>query len=93
MRAGQTPRGGTFDYTEPVRAALKEGAAIVALETTVISHGLPWPRNLEVARVMANAVKAAGAVPAFIALTDGRIRIGLEDEEVERFARKVEGGG
>jgi pseudouridine-5'-phosphate glycosidase len=70
-----------------VADALAAGRAVVALETTVIAHGLPYPGNLEAARRMAAAVRAAGAVPAAIGLIDGRVRVGLSEAEVERFAR------
>lgn len=70
---------------EPVRAALAEGRPVVALESTVIAHGLPRPANVEVARAMEAAIRAEGAVPATIALLDGQIVIGLDDEEIERL--------
>lgn len=73
--------------TPRVREALSEGGAVVALETTVVSHGLPWPLNLETARVMAAAIDRTGAVPAFIALLAGNVRIGLDAAELEHFAR------
>ncbi len=71
--------------SEPVQAALAEGRAVVALESTVIAHGLPRPANVEVARAMEAAVRAEGAIPATIALLDGRIVIGLDDQEIERL--------
>lgn len=70
---------------EPVRAALAEGKPVVALESTVIAHGLPRPANVEVAHAMEAAIRAEGAVPATIALLDGRIVIGLDDAEIERL--------
>ncbi|WIG57483.1 MAG: Pseudouridine 5'-phosphate glycosidase [Ktedonobacterales bacterium] len=70
---------------EQVRAALVEGRAVVALESTVIAHGLPRPANLEVARAMEDAVRAEGAVPATVALLDGQIVVGLNDAEIERL--------
>lgn len=66
-----------------VRAALEAGGPVVALESTVIAHGLPYPENIEVARAMEAAVRASGAVPATVALIDGRIVIGLSDDEIE----------
>ncbi len=59
----------------------------MALESTVLSHGLPWPRNVETARAMADAILQGGAEPATIAVIDGRVRVGLSGEEVERVAR------
>ncbi|HET7677743.1 MAG TPA: pseudouridine-5'-phosphate glycosidase [Candidatus Limnocylindrales bacterium] len=69
-----------------VEQALAADAAVVALESTLISHGLPRPRNLEVARAAEAAVRAAGAVPATIALRDGVIRVGLGDTELAELA-------
>lgn len=62
-----------------VAEALAAGGAVVALESTIISHGLPRPRNLEVAAQIEEAVRAAGAVPATIAVVDGTVRIGLDE--------------
>ena len=69
----------------PVREALAAGQPVVALESTVIAHGLPRPTNVEVAREMEAAVRAAGAVPATIALLDGRIVVGLDDAQIARL--------
>ena len=69
-----------------VADALADGRAVVALESTVISHGLPHPHNLEVAAAMERAVREAGAVPATIGLIDGQIIAGLNATEVERLA-------
>jgi pseudouridine-5'-phosphate glycosidase len=69
-----------------VSDALRRGAAVVALESTIIAHGLPRPRNLEVARELEAAVRSAGAVPATIAVLDGEARIGLDAEGIERIA-------
>ncbi|HEU5441522.1 MAG TPA: pseudouridine-5'-phosphate glycosidase, partial [Ktedonobacterales bacterium] len=69
---------------EPVREALTVGRPVVALESTVIAHGLPHPANVEVAREMEAAIRAEGAVPATIALLDGRIVVGLDDAQLER---------
>jgi pseudouridine-5'-phosphate glycosidase len=72
--------------SEPVRHALDSGGAVVALESTIIAHGLPRPRNLAVARELEAAVRAAGAVPATIAVLDGKPRIGLDEEGLQRIA-------
>ncbi len=69
-----------------VQEALAARRPVVALESTIITHGMPSPRNLETARAVAAAVRAGGAVPATIAILDGRIRIGLEPNELERLA-------
>jgi pseudouridylate synthase len=70
-----------------VRAAQEASRPVVALESTVISHGLPWPDNLELARDMEAAVRAGGAEPATIAVLGGRIHIGLEAGDLERLAQ------
>lgn len=71
-----------------VANALKAGKPIVALESTIISHGLPRPSNLEVALECERIVRDAGAVPATIALLDGKILIGLERSELEAIAKR-----
>jgi len=73
-------------HSEPVRQALHAGGAVVALESTIIAHGLPRSRNLAVARELEAAVRAAGAVPATIAVLDGDPRIGLDEDGLERIA-------
>ena len=75
-----------LDIRPEVRAALAEGRPVVALESTLIAHGLPYPRNLETARAAEAAVRRAGAVPATIGVTGGQLRIGLTLTEIERFA-------
>ncbi|WP_084960408.1 pseudouridine-5'-phosphate glycosidase [Thermoactinospora rubra] len=72
--------------SDEVAAALSAGGPVVALESTIISHGLPRPRNLEVARELEEIVRSAGAVPATIAVLDGVARAGLTDAELERVA-------
>ena len=71
-----------------VSAAIKAGKPIVALESTIISHGLPRPSNLEVALECERIVRDAGAVPATIALLDGKILVGLELPELEAIANR-----
>jgi len=71
-----------------VSAAIKAGKPIVALESTIISHGLPRPSNLEVALECERIVRDAGAVPATIALLDGKILVGLEQSELEAIANR-----
>lgn len=66
--------------------ALAAGRPIVALESTLISHGLPYPQNLEVARASESAVRAAGAVPATVAVHDGRLLVGLDEAALESLA-------
>jgi len=71
---------------DEVRDALADGRAVVALESTIISHGLPRPDNARLAREFEQAVRDGGAVPATVAVIDGRARIGLDDEALERLA-------
>lgn len=70
-----------------IKAGLAEGRPIVALESTLITHGLPRPVNLEVARALEQTVREAGAVPATIAILGGKIRVGLATEELEFLAQ------
>ncbi|GAA1012736.1 pseudouridine-5'-phosphate glycosidase [Acrocarpospora pleiomorpha] len=72
--------------SDEVATALSEGRPVVALESTIISHGLPQPRNLKVAAELEEIVRAAGAVPATIAVLDGVPRAGLNKGELERIA-------
>ena len=69
-----------------VAEALAAGRPVVALESTLISHGLPWPQNLEVARASEAAVRASGATPATVAVRDGRLMIGLDAGGLESLA-------
>ena len=69
-----------------VKEAVSVGAPVVALESTVIAHGLPAPENLEVAHAMEAEVRAAGAVPATIAVIEGRLRVGLDPAALEQLA-------
>lgn len=70
-----------------VAAALADGRPVVALESTLISHGLPYPQNVEVARASESAVRATGAVPATVAIREGRIIVGLDEASLETLAR------
>jgi pseudouridine-5'-phosphate glycosidase len=72
--------------SDEVRAALESGQAVVALESTVIAHGLPYPINLETARRMEEIIRQSDAVPATIALLEGVIRVGLTGAELEHLA-------
>jgi pseudouridine-5'-phosphate glycosidase len=74
-----------------VAAALRDSRPVVALESTLISHGLPYPQNIEVARAAEAAVTAAGAVPATVAIRDGRILVGLADADLEALATAAPG--
>ncbi len=76
-----------FYVKSEVADALAAGQPVVALESTLISHGLAYPANLEIARELEKIVRSEGAVPATTAILDGKPRIGLEDADVERLAR------
>jgi pseudouridine-5'-phosphate glycosidase len=71
-----------------VAAALSAGQAVVALESTIVSHGLPRPENIDIARQIEAAVRDGGAVPATIALVDGEVRVGLDDAALEAIATR-----
>jgi pseudouridine-5'-phosphate glycosidase len=73
-------------YTREVTQALDEGRPVVALESTLIAHGLPRPENVEIARMIEGAVRDEGAVPATIAIVDGMVRIGLDRAALEEIA-------
>ena len=73
-------------FSKEVEAAIAAKKPIVALESTIISHGLPRPRNLEVARDVEEIVREAGATPATIAIIDGEIHVGLEEDQLIRVA-------
>jgi len=75
-----------INFSAEVSAAKQAGKPIVALESTIISHGLPRPRNLEVALEVEAIVREVGAVPATIALIDGVVHVGLESHELDRIA-------
>lgn len=76
-----------YEIATEVKEALAAGGAVVALESTLVAQGLPWPENLETALGAEAAVRAAGATPATIAVVAGRIRVGLSGPELEHLAR------
>ena len=76
-----------FDITQEIQEGLKEKMPIVALESTLISHGLPYPRNLEVAKASINAVRLSGSIPATIAIIKGRVKIGLNDNDMDILSK------
>ena len=77
-----------FQIAPPVQEALTNGQPVVALESTLISHGLPEPQNLETAHASAAAVRAGGAVPATIAVLDGILTVGVDDAGLARLAQR-----
>ena len=74
-------------YSAEVETAKSNGAPIVALESTIITHGMPYPQNLEVARQVEATVRENGAVPATIAVMNGMLHIGLDDDQLETLAQ------
>lgn len=76
-----------FRIHEEVAQALAAERPVVALETTLVTHGLPAPRGIETARAAEAAVRKAGAVPATIAVVDGEVRVGLDPKELEQLAK------
>ncbi|HJL93868.1 MAG TPA: pseudouridine-5'-phosphate glycosidase [SAR324 cluster bacterium] len=76
-----------LDISTEVQQALKTGLPIVALESTIISHGMPFPQNLETALTVEKIIREESAVPATIAILNGRIKIGLSQHELEQFAK------
>jgi pseudouridylate synthase len=83
----------TFDFvpSPEVADALAQNRPIVALESTLITHGLPYPTSVETALAMENAVRAGGAVPATIAILGGRIHVGLSADQIDQLAQKPAG--
>ena len=77
-----------LDISTEVSAALAEGKPVVALESTIISHGMPYPQNVETALAVERIVRDNGAVPATIAIIGGRLKAGLTPEEIEYFGKK-----
>ena len=71
-----------FEISEEIRIALKDKKPVVALESTLISHGLPYPINLDVAKSSMNAVRSSGSIPATIAIINGKIKVGLNNDDI-----------
>ena len=74
------------EYSDEVKKAMEEGKPVVALESTIISHGMPYPQNIETAKACEEIIRENGAVPATTAIINGKIKIGLNDEELEFMA-------
>lgn len=79
-----------LELSAEVQQARKDNKPVVALESTIISHGMPYPQNVETAKAVEQIVRDYGAVPATIGIIDGKIKIGLNDEELEFFATSKE---
>ena len=76
-----------LDLHPAVADALRRGGPVVALESTIVTHGMPWPQNLETALRVEAAVRESGAVPATVAVVDGRLKAGLAESQIEALAR------
>ncbi|MCM3707657.1 MULTISPECIES: pseudouridine-5'-phosphate glycosidase [Cytobacillus] len=76
-----------LEYSEEVLEAKKANKPVVALESTIISHGMPYPQNVQTAKEVEEIIRKNGAVPATIAILNGKIKIGLSDEELEFLAQ------
>ena len=79
--------GKWIDCSEEIQNSIKENGPVVALESTIISHGMPFPQNLETALEVESIIRKEGAIPATIAVVEGRIKIGLSNLELEQFAQ------
>ncbi|WP_335871025.1 pseudouridine-5'-phosphate glycosidase [Bacillus sp. 2205SS5-2] len=79
-----------LEYSEEVLLAKQEGRPIIALESTIISHGMPYPQNVKTAKEVESILRENGVIPSTIAIMNGKIKIGLSDEELE-FLGKTEG--
>ncbi len=77
-------------FSASVAAALKSGAPVVALESTIITHGMPWPKNVETARAVEAVIIEQGAVPATIAVIDGVLNIGLSNEQLDHLGQATD---
>lgn len=77
-----------LDIAPEVKEALDNGRAVVALESTIISHGMPYPQNTETARMVEDVIRKEGAVPATIAIIGGRLKAGLTPDEIEYIGKK-----
>ncbi|WP_193142900.1 MULTISPECIES: pseudouridine-5'-phosphate glycosidase [unclassified Meridianimarinicoccus] len=81
------PLPGFIDIHADVLNALDNGKPVVALESTIITHGMPFPDNVDMAKNVESIIRDRGAVPATIAVLDGRLKIGLSEDELQRLAR------
>ncbi len=77
-----------LDLSPEVREALENNRPVVALESTIISHGMPYPKNVQTAVAVENTIRENGAVPATIAIIKGRLKVGLTPDELEYFGKK-----
>lgn len=76
-----------IEYSSDVKQAIKNNEPIVALESTIITHGMPWPENLKTAKSVESVIRKYGATPATIAIINGVIKVGLEDESLSELSK------
>ena len=76
-----------LSITPEIQEALNQGKAIVALESTILSHGMPYPENLEFAHKVEEIIRGEGAIPATTAIIDGKLKVGLNAEELELMCK------
>ncbi|MFA7167777.1 MAG: pseudouridine-5'-phosphate glycosidase [Sphaerochaetaceae bacterium] len=77
-----------LEITDEVKKALEGGKPVVALESTIISHGMPYPKNVETANMVEKTIRKQGAVPATVAIIGGKLKVGLDPDELEYFGKK-----
>ena len=77
-------------YSEEVNNAISCGVPVVALESTIIAHGMPYPENVHTAKRLGNIIRKAGCIPAIIAISDGKVCVGIDDALLERIAKEKE---
>jgi len=76
-----------IDILPEIEKALLLNLPVVALESTIISHGMPYPKNVETAKMVEKTVRNNGAIPATIAIINGRLKVGLSEDELEYFGK------
>ena len=76
-----------LDIAPQVQEALDSGQAVVALESTIISHGMPYPENIEMVKEVSGIIRDQGAVSATIAILEGKLKVGLYEEELDHLAQ------
>ncbi|KAI8084485.1 pseudouridine-5'-phosphate glycosidase [Halteromyces radiatus] len=81
------PSASKFIFSPQVKQAIQSGGPVVALESTIISHGMPYPQNVETARVVESIVRDQGAIPATIAILNGHVHIGLDKDALEELGK------
>ncbi len=81
------PDNSLLEFTSEIKQALENSQPVVALESTIITHGMPWPQNIETARAVETNVRQAGAIPATVAIMDAKIKIGLCEADLVKLAK------